>query len=74
MRAVCDIRPQKTETLQIRLTAGENVIGYPGEVSTPTSYLTTTKLHVKSPISDVKSKYMGMGVKHFYLNNQMDTA
>ena len=37
MRAVCDIRPQKTDTHRTRLTAGVNIIDYPGEVSTPTS-------------------------------------
>ena len=30
------------------------------------------KLHVNSAISDVKSRYMCMEVKYFYLNNQMD--
>ena len=29
-------------------------MNYPGEVITPTSDLTTMKLHVKSAISDVK--------------------
>ena len=47
---------------------------YPGEVSTPTSDLTTMKLHVNITISDVKSKYMRMDVKYFHLNNQMYRA
>ena len=51
---VCDIRTQKIETHITRLTAGGNIIDYPGEVSTPTSYLTTIKLHVNSALSDVK--------------------
>ena len=62
----------KTETHRTRLTAGGDLIDYPGEVSTPTSDLTTMKLHINSAISDVKSRYMFMYVKHFYLNNQMD--
>ena len=54
VRAVCDIRPQKTETHITRLTAGSNLVDYLGEVSTPTSDLTTMKLHINSAISDVK--------------------
>ena len=37
VRAVCNIRPQKTETCSTRLPAGANLIDYPGYVSTPTS-------------------------------------
>ena len=44
---------------------------YPGEVSTPKSDLTAMKLHVKRAILDVKSKYMSIYVKCFYLNNIM---
>ena len=62
----------KKETHRTRLTAGGNLIDYPGEVSTPTSDLTTMKLHVNSAISDVKSRYMCMDVKYFHLKNQMD--
>ena len=39
VRAVCDIQTQKTDTHRTILTAGRNLIDYPGEVSTPTSYL-----------------------------------
>ena len=72
MRAVCNIRPQKIETHRTRLNAGGDIIYYLGEVRTPTSDLTTIKLHVNSAISDFKSRYMCMNVKYFYLNNQMD--
>ena len=72
MRGICDIRPQKTETHRTKLTAGGNLIDYPGEVSTPTSDLTTMKLHVNSTISDITSRYMCMDVKYFYLNDLMD--
>ena len=30
------------------------------------------KLHVNSDISDIKSRYMCMDLKDFYLNNKMD--
>ena len=58
VRAVCKIRQQKTETCRTRLTAGVNLIYYPGEASTPKLYLTTMKLHVNSAIYDIKSRYM----------------
>ena len=65
VRAVCEIRPHKIENQKIRLTAGGNLIYYPGEVSTPTSELTTMKIHVNSAVSDMKSIYMCMDVKYF---------
>ena len=72
VRSVYNIRPPKKDTHRTRLTAGGNLIYYPGKVSTPTSDLTTMKLHVNSAISDLTSIYMLMDVKDFYLNNQMD--
>ena len=48
----------KIETHRTRLTARGNMIDYPGEVSTPSSDLTTMKLHVNSAISDAKARYM----------------
>ena len=74
VRAVCDIRTQKTETYRIILNTGGNLIDYPGEFSIPTSDLTTMEHHVNSIISDVKSRYMCMDVKYFYLYNIMDKA
>ena len=65
LRAVFDIRTHKTETHRTRLTAEGNLIDYPGEVITPTSDLTTTKIHVNSAILDVKSRYMCMDVNDF---------
>ena len=65
VRSVCNIRPQKAETPRKRLTSGVNIIDYLGDIITPTSYLTTMKLHVNSAISDVKSRYMCMDVKYF---------
>ena len=74
IRAVCNIRPQKKQTQITRLTAGGNIIDYPGEVSTPTLDLSTIKFHVSSAISHFKSRYMCMDVNYLYLNNQMDRA
>ena len=67
VRVLYDIRPHKTETHRTRLTSRVNIIDYPGELSTPTSDLTTMKLHVNSTISDIKSIYIFMDVTYFYL-------
>ena len=74
MISVCDTRPQKTDTHIKRITAGVNLIYYLGSFSTSTSYLTTMKPYVNSAISDIKSKYMCMDVKDFYLKNHMDRS
>ena len=64
MKSVREIIPKKTETHRTKLTAGVNLIYYPGEVSMPTSDLTTKKLHVHMTMSDIKSRYMCMD--HFF--------
>ena len=65
VREVCNNRPQKTDTHRTRLTTEGNIIYYPGEVGTPTSELTTMKLHVNSTISNVKSRCMCTNMKYF---------
>ena len=72
MTAVYNTRHQKTETHRTRLTVRGNLIDFPGYFSTPTSDLTTMKLRINSTISDVKARYMCMGVKYFYLNKKME--
>ena len=74
VRAVCDVRPHKTETHRKRLAAGGNLIQCTGDVSTPTSDLTNIKLHVNRFISDFKARYICMDVKYFYLNKMIDRA
>jgi hypothetical protein len=43
-RVVVDFRPQKADPHRIRITAGGNLINYPGELTTQTANLTTSKL------------------------------
>ena len=50
-RLVVDYHPQKEEQIRVRLTAGENLITYPGDVTTCTADLTTTKILWNSIIS-----------------------
>ncbi len=43
-RVVVDFRPQKTDPHRVQITAGGNLINYPGELTTKTADLTTSKL------------------------------
>ena len=44
-QVVVDHHPQKTDPNCIRITAGGNLINYPGELTTRTADITTSKLH-----------------------------
>ena len=50
-RIVAKIRPQKAETYRTRLTVGENLISFPGDVITPTEDLIIEKLIFVSVLS-----------------------
>ncbi len=71
-RIVVEIRPQKEETHRTRLTVGGNLIDYPGDVSTPTADLTTTKVLINSTISTPGARFMTADVKKFYLGTPLD--
>ena len=72
LRPVADYRPQKEDPYRVRWTVGGNKIDYPGDVSTPTADLTTTKLLWNSVISTPGARYMCIDIKDYYLNNAMD--
>ena len=69
---VVDIRPEKEETHRVRLTVGGNLIEYPGNVSTETADLTTAKILFNSIISTPNERFLGLDIKNFYLNNDME--
>ena len=50
-RIVAEIRPQKAETHRTRLTVGDNLINFPGDVTTPTADLINSKLIFNSVLS-----------------------
>jgi hypothetical protein len=68
-----DIRPNKSEFHRVRLTVGSNLIQYPGDVSTRSADLTTSKCLWNSTISTDGANYMCLDVKNFYLGTPMDT-
>ena len=68
---LCEIRPQKKETHIVQITVGGYKVTYNSPVSTPTSYLTTSKLHWNSALSIPNGKYLIVDVKNFYLKIQL---
>jgi hypothetical protein len=49
-----------------------NLIDYPGDVSTPTADLTTTKVLLTSTVSTPGARFMTTDIKNFYLNTPLD--
>jgi hypothetical protein len=57
---VVDFQPQKADPPRIRITVGGNLTNYPGELSTRTANLTTSKLMWNGVLSTEGAKYMCM--------------
>jgi hypothetical protein len=72
-RFVVDIRPNKSEIHRVRLTAGGNLIQYPGDVATRSADLTTSNCLWNSTISTEGAIYMCLAVKNFYLGTPVDS-
>ena len=68
----CDIKTQKYETHRTRLTVGGNLIDYPGEVTTPTSDITTAKTLINSIISTPNDIFLCADISNIYLDTSMD--
>ena len=71
-RTVCTVRPEKEEPNRTRITAGGNLINYPGDTSTDTAGLELVKVHWQSVLSTPGSKYMTIDIGNFYTNTPMD--
>ena len=67
------IRPKKAEIHRTRLTVGINLMNLPGDTTTPTADLITTKLIFNRVLSTKNSKFMCEYIANFYLNNPMNT-
>jgi hypothetical protein len=63
--------PQKSDPNGVQLTAGGNLIDYPGKLTTRTADLTITKLLWNSVISTKDSRYMCLDIENFYLSTPM---
>jgi hypothetical protein len=67
----CNLKPNKAETHQTRLTTGGDRINYPEDVGTPTADMTLVKILLNSIISTKGAKCVMLDVKDFYLNTPM---
>ena len=67
----CDLKPNKKETHQTRLTAGGDKINYPDDVGTPTADMTLVKTFFNSIISTRGAQCVMFDIKDFYLNTPM---
>jgi hypothetical protein len=67
-----DYHPQKVDPHHICITAGGNLINYPGELLTRTGNLTASKLMWNSVLSTEGAKYMCLDIKNFYLTTPLD--
>ena len=71
-RVVAKLRPQKSELERVRITVGGNLIDYPVDKSTPTTEITTIKMHLNSAVSTPEAKCICTDVQNFYLNKIME--
>eukprot|EP00804_Cyclotella_cryptica_P006990 CCRYP_007118-RA/>CCRYP_007118-RA protein AED:0.30 eAED:0.30 QI:0/-1/0/1/-1/1/1/0/515 len=72
-RVVVDYCPQKDDPNRVHITAGDNLIkDYPGELTTRTTDLTTSKILWNSVLSTKGAKFMGLDLKSFYLTAMLD--
>ena len=62
---VVDYRPQKDDQNHVRITAGGNLIIYPGELTTRTADITTSKMLWNGVLSTKNAKYMCLDIKFF---------
>ncbi len=64
--------PPKADPHQLWITAGGNLINYPGELLMRTANLTMSKLMWNSILSKEGAKYMCLDIKKFYLTTSLD--
>ena len=71
-RLVVDYREQKEDRNWVQLTAGVNLIEYPGKSTTKTADLTTSKVLWNSVLSTTLAKIMCIDIRNFYLCTSMN--
>ena len=70
---VCNIRPKKSETHWVHMTAGGDRLDCPYNVSSPAVSMPNAKLHINSTISDAHlgARYLGINISNFYIGADM---
>ena len=70
---ICDLRPLKSETHRVRMTAGGDKLIYDGDPSSPAVSLLNTKIFFNSVISDAHkgARFSSADIKNHYLQSPM---
>lgn len=69
LHIVAEDKACKIEKKRNRFTVGDDRIEYKGKLATPTSHLTTIKIHRNSVVSTQGVKYNTADITNFYLKN-----
>ena len=72
LRLVVADRPTKENPRRVRFTVGGDKLDCPFDVSTKTADMVTAKILFNSVLSTPGAKFMGIDIKDFYLNTDMD--
>ncbi len=72
-RIVAKYRPQKSDPFRIQLTVGGNLLFVPGDISTKTADLTTSKILWNSVLSTPNAKFAVIDIHNMYLQTPMFT-
>jgi hypothetical protein len=67
----CDLKPNKEEVTQTRLTMGGDRINYLDDCGTPTADMILFKILINSILSTPNAKCLMMDIKDFYLQTLM---
>jgi hypothetical protein len=70
-RVVINHRPPRADPNRIQITAGGNLINYPGKLTTQTADITMAKLLWNSMLSTPRAKYITLDIKNFYLSSRL---
>ena len=62
-RLVVYFRPQKDDPNRVIITAGGNLIKYPGDLTTRTADMTTVKILCNSILSTEGARFVGLNIK-----------
>ena len=70
-RIVVDYLPQKADPNRVRLTVGGNLLNVPGDLSTTTANLTTSKILWNTVLSTKYARFACIDIKNMYLQTLM---
>jgi hypothetical protein len=70
-QTVVAIRTEKVEQKRVRITAGGDRLDYPGEISTDTASLDTTKILINSVLSTPGARTGAIDISNFYIHNDL---